>query len=61
MSSGEKIGEFLIKIGAISEAQCKEILAEQGKKPNMLFGEIAIEKGYIDDSAISRYLESRNT
>lgn len=58
VKQGEKIGEFLVRIGAISEEQCGIILEEQKKKPKVLFGEIALEKGFIDDAAIDKYLES---
>lgn len=53
------IGEFLVSINAITEAQCQEILAVQDKEPEKLFGEIAIELGYINDDAIDKYLASK--
>ncbi len=59
LQKGEKIGEFLFRIGAISEEQCAQVLEEQKKKPNVLFGEIALERGFIDDAAIDQYLESQ--
>jgi mannitol/fructose-specific phosphotransferase system IIA component len=54
--SRERIGEFLVKIGAITEEQVQQVLARQKQEPNRLFGEIAIELGFIDDSAIERYI-----
>ncbi|MBA7542529.1 hypothetical protein ES705_34852 [subsurface metagenome] len=55
----ERIGEGLIRIGAITEEQVKDVLAQQKDGTNRLFGEIAIELGYIDDEAIKRYLDSK--
>ena len=50
----EKIGEGLIRIGAISKEQVKEILKLQKEGDDRLFGEIAIALGYINDKAIDR-------
>jgi len=55
----ERIGEGLIRIGAMTAAQVEQVLALQEGGDERLFGEIAIEKGFIDDDAIKRYLESR--
>jgi hypothetical protein len=56
----ERIGQFLLKIGAMTETQLAAVLAAQETEPNKLFGEIAIEKGFVDDSAIQRYLDTRS-
>ncbi len=53
-----KIGEFLVKIGALSEEQVKIVLAEQQHDPDKLFGVIALELGYIDYAAITRYVKN---
>lgn len=53
------IGEFLVSINAISAEQCREVLNIQKKEPEKLFGEIAIELGYINDDAIDKYLASK--
>jgi len=55
----ERIGEGLIRIGAMTEEQVEDVLAKQKDGTNRLFGEIAIELGYIDDEAIKRYLDSK--
>ncbi len=55
----ERIGEFLLRIEALTEPQQDEILERQQTNPDKKFGEIAIELGYINDDAIDRYLESR--
>jgi hypothetical protein len=53
-----KIGEFLVKIGALSEEQVKIVLAEQKQDPEKLFGVIALELGFIDYAAITRYIKT---
>ncbi len=57
-ASIQRIGEFLVKIGAISAEQRDEVLQLQREQPDRLFGEIAIELGYINDEAVDRYLAS---
>ena len=57
--SGERIGEGLIRIGAMTEEQVKDVLKRQKEGDTRLFGEIAISLGYIDDEAIRKYLESK--
>ncbi|MEI6873557.1 MAG: hypothetical protein WCL50_00345 [Spirochaetota bacterium] len=56
----DRIGEFLVKIGALTEAQVTEVLRVQGEgEEPRLFGEVAIELGYIDDAALKRYIDER--
>jgi hypothetical protein len=55
----ERIGEGLIRIGAMTEEQVKDVLVRQKDGTNRLFGVIAIELGYVDDEAIKRYLDSK--
>ncbi len=57
----EKIGDFLVSIGAMKEWQVQDILLEQTLGDARMFGEIAISLGYIDDAALKRYLDSRTT
>ena len=56
----EKLGDFLIRIGVMDELQVEEVLRIQreDEEPRM-FGEIAVERGYIDDDALRRYIESK--
>jgi hypothetical protein len=55
-----KIGDFLVSIGAMNEAQVEEVLRVQreDEEPRM-FGEIAIELGFIDDSILRKYIEQK--
>lgn len=59
----ERIGDFLLRIGAMTRDQVDEVLKAQSEdddeEPRM-FGEIAIEKGYIDDSALEKYIEQKS-
>ncbi len=53
----QRIGEFLVKINAMTERQVEEVLKVQEREPDRLFGEIAIELGYIDDDAVKNYID----
>ena len=56
----ERIGEFLVRIGAMTEEQVDAVLkAQAGDAELRMFGEIAIEKGFIDDSAIRKYIDQK--
>jgi hypothetical protein len=57
----ERIGDFLLRIGAMNVAQVEEVLRIQreDEEPRM-FGEIAVELGYIDDEALRKYIESKS-
>jgi len=55
----EKIGEFLVKIGAMKQWQVEDILVVQQSGDTRMFGELAIAFGYIDDKALLKYVETR--
>jgi hypothetical protein len=54
----ERIGEFLLQIQAIKPYQVEDIIRMQKTGDTRLFGEIAIEFGYINDAALRRYIEA---
>ena len=56
----ERIGEGLVRIGAMTPEQVAAVLEIQKGGDARLFGEIAIEKGFIDDQAIKAYLDSKH-
>lgn len=56
---GEKIGDGLIRIGAMTRQQVDDVLNRQKHGDNRLFGEIAIELKYVDDNSIWDYLAGR--
>jgi hypothetical protein len=55
----EKIGEFLKRIGVITEQQIREVLDLQKAGDSRLFGEIAVELGYINDEVLKKYIEAK--
>ena len=55
----ERIGEALVRIGAMKTYQVEDVLRLQAGGDKRLFGEIAIELGYIDDAAIRKYLGAK--
>jgi hypothetical protein len=57
-AGGGRIGDALVRIGALTEAQVKEILFIQREKYNFekLFGEIALELQLVDQETIEKIL-----
>jgi hypothetical protein len=56
----QRIGDFLVQIGAMGEAQVEEVLrVQRGEAEPRMFGEIAIELGFIDDEAMRKYVERK--
>ena len=58
-TDADKIGGFLVSIGAMKTWQVDEILRAQRGGDTRVFGEIAITLRYIDDTALQLYVESR--
>jgi len=54
--SSQRIGEFLVSIGAMTDEQVQSVVEQQKQDHEKLFGEIAIEMGFINDAAVDRYL-----
>ncbi len=53
-----KIGEYLVGIGALSASQVTVVINHQKSGDQRLFGEIAMELGYLADSEpIDKFLE----
>ncbi len=55
----DRIGDNLVKIGAMTQEQVEDVLQRQKNGDTRLFGEIAIELEYIDDEVIAEYLERK--
>ena len=53
----DRIGDFLVKIGAMRPDQVQDVLRLQQAGDKRRFGEIAIELRYINDDAIKRYVD----
>ena len=55
----ETIGAFLVRTGVLHEYQVKDVLTVQRNGGRRLFGEIAIEFGYINDEVLKKYVEAK--
>lgn len=55
-----RIGEFLMQIGAMRQYQVEDVLRVQKTGDNRMFGEIAIELGYVNDEAIKKYIDYKH-
>jgi len=55
----EKIGEGLVRIGAMTHEQVDDILKRQNAGDTSLFGVMAIEPGYIDPDTLLNYLSAK--
>jgi hypothetical protein len=54
----ERIGDFLVRIGAMTQDQADAVVKAQEEDEELrIFGEIAIAMGFIDDSAIQKYVD----
>jgi hypothetical protein len=54
----DRIGEFLVEIGAMSDSQVVIVIDHQKAGDQRLFGEIAMELGYLaDNEPIDKFLE----
>jgi hypothetical protein len=53
----QRIGESLMTIGAITREQVDHVLRIQAEGDSRIFGEIALDLGYVDDEAIKRYVD----
>jgi hypothetical protein len=55
----ERIGDGLVRIGAMSEEQRDKVIQMQNDGDERMFGEVAIDLKYIDDQAILDFLASK--
>ena len=55
----ERIGDGLVRIGAMKEEERDKVLKMQKDGDERMFGEIAIDLEFIDDEAILKFLESK--
>ena len=53
----ERIGEFLVRTGALTQNQVNEVLNKKQEQPDRLFGDIALELGYINNEIIDKFLK----
>ena len=55
----ERIGDGLVRIGAMAEEHRDKVLQMQNDGDERMFGEIAIDLKFIDDQAILDFLTSK--
>ena len=55
----EKIGEGLVRTGAMTQTQVDDVLRRQSEGNDSLFGVIALELGYVSEETLLDYFESR--
>ena len=55
----ERIGDGLVRIGAMTEEQRDKVLQIQNDGDGRMFGEVAIDLEFIDDQAILDFLASK--
>lgn len=53
---GEKIAEFLSRIGVMERRQVEKVFQTQKAGDDRFFGDIALEMGYITDEAVEKFL-----
>ena len=54
--STERLGEMLHRLGALSLEEIDDILKYQKENPDILFGRIAVMKGYITKELLDKFL-----
>jgi hypothetical protein len=53
----DRIGNFLIKIGAMTPEQVKAVLRLQELGNSQRFGDIALALGYLNDDSLKRFTD----
>jgi len=59
VKKNEKIGEGLVRKGALSREQLEEVLRLQAEGDQRLFGQIAVSKHYLTRDKIQEYLQEK--
>ncbi len=54
--STERLGELLLRLGALTQHQIDNILEHQKEHKEMMFGQIAIGLGYLTPAVLEKYL-----
>jgi len=52
-----RIGDFLVSIGAMTREQVDQVLRLQAEGDSRIFGEIALDLRFLNDDAIKRYVD----
>jgi len=59
MNTEEKIGEGLVKMGAMTKEQVEDVLQRQRDGNDGLFGIMAMELGYVGEDVLLDYVEEK--
>jgi len=59
MNTEEKIGEGLVKMGAMTKEQVEDVLKRQRDGNDGLFGIMAMELGYVGEEVLLDYVEEK--
>ena len=54
----ERIGDFLVRTGKLSQAQVEQVIRAQKAGDGRTFGEIAVGLGLVDKTAVDSFLAS---
>jgi len=60
-SEKERLGEALVRTGAMTDGQVKQVLLRQREQSELdkLFGEIAVELQFVDQQTIEKILNQQ--
>jgi hypothetical protein len=60
-SEKERLGEALVRTGAMTDGQVKQVLLRQREQSGLdkLFGEIAVELQFVDQQTIEKILNQQ--
>jgi hypothetical protein len=60
-SAKERLGEALVRSGAMTDEQVKQVLLRQRERSGLdkLFGEIAVELQFVDQQTIEKILDQK--
>ena len=52
-----RLARFLVRVRLMGKDRFQLVMKEKRKAPGRSFGQIAVEKGCIDDDAVNKYFE----
>ncbi len=55
----ERIGDYMLRTGAMQQAQVDAVIAAQKAGDKRTFGEIAVALGLVAQSAVDAFISSR--
>jgi hypothetical protein len=53
----DMMGDFLLRIGAMTQQQIDDVLRTQREGDGRRFGEIAVARGYLHEDSLKRFVE----